>query len=49
MVGEQVVVDFEKAQAFFYIDKVYPSMTQEAKELLCRDVRTLFMKKISLE
>ena len=49
MVGEQVVVDFEKAQAFFYIDQVQPSMTQEAKDLLCRDVKTLFMKKISLD
>ena len=47
IIGNEVITDFERAPAFFYIDSIHDKMTKEAKDLLCRDIQSLFGEHIT--
>lgn len=47
IIGNEVITDFERAPAFFYINSIHDKMTKEAKDLLCRDIQTLFGEHIT--
>ena len=47
IIGKEVITDFERAPAFFYINSIHDKMTKEAKDLLCRDIQTLFGEHIT--